>query len=138
MNDKPKQLKLNIPDETPLPPPGKHWYMGDEETPFNFEDAEVIEKMSNKTFLILVIYDIVENKQRTKIAKKLLGWGERVQRSAFECHLTIKQYDLMLRDILPLVNEELDLLRVYRLTGHAELRVWGKIPETYDEEVVII
>ncbi|MCA9742068.1 CRISPR-associated endonuclease Cas2, partial [candidate division KSB1 bacterium] len=37
--------------------------------------------------LLLVSYDIVDDKQRTKLAKRLQNYGQRVQYSVFECDL---------------------------------------------------
>lgn len=44
--------------------------------------------------LYLISYDIAVDKRRTKIAKLLEGFGQRVQYSVFECDLTTKQYGL--------------------------------------------
>lgn len=93
--------------------------------------------MSNKTHMIVVIYDIVDNKKRYRVWKLLKGFGEWVQRSAFECHLTNKKYNEMLNKILPYFGED-DLLRVYKLTGYAEVKVWGNIPKTEDEDIIIV
>ena len=130
---------LQNPDkEENLPPPGDNWLIGRQDDSLPFEEEEVLSKVSNRTYLVVVIYDIVDNKKRTKLAKKLLGYGERVQLSAFECHLTLRQYEDMLDNILPLIDEELDLLRIYRLTGQVDIKVWGKVPQTYNEDVVIL
>ena len=59
-------------------------------------------------------------------------------RSAFECHVTQRKYEQMLANILPLIDEDEDLLRVYKLAGNTEVQVWGTIPETFDEDVIII
>ena len=117
---------------------GKNWLMDSQDFSPGFEEVEVLDKVGNRTYLILVIYDIVENKRRAKIAKKLLGFGERVQLSAFECHLTNRQYENMINTVVPMIDETTDLLRVYKLSGRSEIKVWGHIPETYDEEVVIL
>lgn len=37
---------------------------------------------------ILVIYDIVDNNRRVKFAKKMNGYGFRVQKSAFEAMIS--------------------------------------------------
>lgn len=101
------------------------------------EDYRIIHKMSNRTHLIVIIYDIVDNKKRYRVWKTLKGYGEWVQRSAFECHLTNRKYQEMIRSILPYFTEE-DMLRIYKLTGQAEVNTWGSIPKTEDEELIII
>jgi len=65
--------------------------------------------------LYLVSYDIVDTKQRTKLAKKLLNFGRRVQYSVFECDLTGEQLAELKKQALPFVDLEKDSLRIYRL-----------------------
>ena len=65
--------------------------------------------------IYLVSYDIVDTKQRTKLAKRLLNFGLRVQYSVFECDLTAEQYEQLKKQTLPFVNLEKDSLRIYRL-----------------------
>ena len=130
-------LEKNLPEEN-IPEIGLNWLIGKQEEEFTFEEQEILTKVSNKTYMVLVIYDIVDDKKRLKLSKMLLGYGERVQRSAFECHLTLRQYEGMIKKILPFIDENEDLLRIYKLTGNASIKVWGKIPVTEDEDVVII
>ena len=65
--------------------------------------------------LYLISYDIVDTKQRTKLAKKLLNFGQRVQFSVFECELHPEQLQEMKKQVLPFVDLEKDSLRIYRL-----------------------
>ena len=46
-----------------------------------------------KKFIVLVIYDVVDNKTRNHLVKCLERYGVRVQKSAFEALLNRKQYD---------------------------------------------
>ena len=41
----------------------------------------------NKIYVVIA-YDIPEDKRRTKVAKALEGYGERMQYSLFECRIT--------------------------------------------------
>lgn len=41
--------------------------------------------------LVLVIYDIPDDKRRGKLSNFLEGYGRRVQKSAFECFLTLEE-----------------------------------------------
>ena len=64
---------------------------------------------------IIVAYDIVENKRRTKIMKTLKGYGFHVQKSVFECFLNERQL-LRLKGIIGgLIDENEDSVRFYRL-----------------------
>lgn len=65
--------------------------------------------------LHLVSYDIVDTRRRTKLAKKLLNFGQRVQFSVFECELNPEQFEAMKKQVLPFVDLETDSLRLYRL-----------------------
>ena len=64
---------------------------------------------------ILVSYDIPDNKRRTKVAKILEGYGDRVQYSVFECDLPARHIEKMLKEISGVLNESEDSVRVYRL-----------------------
>lgn len=122
-------------DEIENYPIGLNWLIGSSD---NFENTEVLQKVGNRTYLVLVIFDVVDNKKRYRISKPLKGYGEWVQRSAFECHLTLRQYEKMIQDIMPYFDFEVDLLRIYRLTGQTEIQIYGKIQETEDEDLIII
>ncbi|MCG3158179.1 MAG: CRISPR-associated endonuclease Cas2 [bacterium] len=65
--------------------------------------------------LYLVSYDIVDTSQRTRLAKRLLNFGKRVQYSVFECQLEPQQLEQMKQQALPFVDLEQDSLRLYRL-----------------------
>jgi CRISPR-associated protein Cas2 len=102
------------------------------------DEFTTLSKVGNRTYLILVIYDVVDNKKRYRVSKTMKGYGQWVQRSAFECHLTLKQYEKMIKDIMSYFNFEHDLLRIYKLTGQAEVKVYGKIEMTENEDLIII
>ncbi len=66
--------------------------------------------------LYLISYDIAVDKRRTKIAKLLEGFGQRVQYSVFECDLTTKQYAELRRKLHKILKPaEADNLRTYKL-----------------------
>ena len=69
--------------------------------------------MEDKQFIVLVIYDIVDNKQRTKLVHCLERYGKRVQKSAFEGFLTQKQYTQMIEKSQKYINTKTDSFRVY-------------------------
>lgn len=128
-------MKEEFFEEYPI---GNNWLIGSVDKEYTAEEFEVLSKVGNRTYLILVIYDVVDNKKRYRIAKRLKGYGEWVQRSAFECHLTLRQYEKMIQDILPFFDFEQDLLRIYKLTGQTEIKVFGKIEMTEEDDLVII
>lgn len=119
-------------------PIGSNWLIASDMDEYTCDEFEVLSKVGNRTYLVLVIFDVVDNKKRYRISKILKGYGEWVQRSAFECHLTLRQYEKMISEIYSYFNFEIDLLRIYRLTGQTEIKVYGKIKETEDEDLIII
>lgn len=90
-----------------------------------------------RKYLVVIIYDIVDNRRRAAFAKYLQGFGVRVQKSAFECILPDSKYEKLTRGIPAYISEE-DLVRVYKLTSNADIRAWGNVDLLQEEEVVII
>ena len=87
-------------------------------------------------FLVVIIYDLSDNKRRNELAKLLKGFGQRVQRSYFECILSTKQYNRLIRQIDRFAQSD-DLIRVYRLSGRTQVKIWGE-RDCWDEEEDLI
>ena len=94
------------------------------------------EENSIKKLYILVIYDIVDNKRRVRFAKKMNGYGFRVQKSAFEAMVTENLYRRLLHDIPELIDRRSDSVRVYKIRGYGEVRGVGARPDIKNEEVM--
>ena len=92
---------------------------------------------SERKYIILIIYDIISNKQRVKMAKLLSGYGIRVQKSAFEARLTKKQYARLLRDIKKMLGPD-DNVRIYKLHGYEEIVTFGDKEYEQIEDVIVI
>ena len=75
---------------------------------------------------ILVIYDISSIKKRTKVSKYLMGYGERVQESAFEAVVSLSNYRRIIRDIRKLINPNVDSIRIYKLSEKCSTVLIGK------------
>lgn len=90
-----------------------------------------------KKFLVVVIYDITDDKRRNKMSKTLKAFGFRVQRSSFECVLTGSEYNKLVKKVERIITGD-DLLRIYKLAGNTQVKTWGRIGMTEDEEVIII
>lgn len=90
-----------------------------------------------KQFIVLMIYDIVDNKRRSRMVKCLEAYGVRVQKSAFEALLTRRQYDKMLHESSRLIDEAVDSLRVYVLDDIIDVYTWG-IGERKGTDCVIL
>ena len=76
-----------------------------------FFDTVEVEK-SDK-FLVLIIYDISDNKRRNKMAHYLESFGFRVQKSAFEAILNKKLYEKLLGEITVTIQVETRIYCVF-------------------------
>lgn len=89
---------------------------------------------------LVVTYDIANNKRRYRIDKTLKGYGERVQKSVFECRLTESQ-NLELRERLrPLMNLKEDHIRYYELCSRCQgaIACVGVAPVTEEVPYVLL
>jgi CRISPR-associated protein Cas2 len=73
--------------------------------------------------LILLSYDVPDDRRRTRLAHALKDFGERVQYSVFECRLTPKQLDRLRERVRPLIAPEEDSLRIYVLCAECQGRI---------------
>lgn len=78
--------------------------------------------------LVIATYDVStetpEGRRRLRrVAKVCLRYGQRVQKSVFECQVNQMQYEELERALLAEIDLEEDNLRFYRLTEPHELRV---------------
>ena len=88
------------------------------------------EENSIKKLYILVIYDIVDNKRRVRFAKKMNGYGFRVQKSAFEAMVTENLYRRLLHDIQELIDRRSDSVRVCKM--RCVINVYGQVTTFFD------
>lgn len=69
--------------------------------------------------LVLVIYDIPDNKRRKKLSDFLEGYGRRVQFSAFECFLTLGEMRKLHEQLAKRVLLSEDDVRLYWINADA-------------------
>ena len=86
--------------------------------------------------IILIIYDIVNNKKRLAMVKCLSRYAVRVQKSCFEGFLTPRQCEQMELEASRIIDFHEDSLRVYKLQDHTKVKSWGK-GEIKTEDVII-
>ena len=98
---------------------------------------EIEERPDNDKVFVLIIYDIVENKRRLKLAKLLAGYGFRVQKSAFEAVITKKKYQELLKR-LPSFTSPDDSIKVYKIIGKCQVVSFGKTMDLEEEDLIII
>lgn len=95
--------------------------------------------------LVIVCYDVNtetrEGRRRLRrVAKVCEGTGQRVQKSVFECQVTLMQMEELERKLLAEVHLEQDCLRLYRLpnTQGCEVREHGRFKATdFDAPLVL-
>ena len=90
---------------------------------FNLSSEEK-EYVKKKSFFCIIIYDIVSNKRRLKLAKLLEGFGIRVQRSCFEVDLEKSNYRSLLSELQAFYDaDQLDNIIVYLGNREETLRL---------------
>jgi len=65
--------------------------------------------------LYLFVYDVVDDKRRTRVARQLETVGERVQYSVFEVYLTKKELALEKDTLSEIIDPKEDSIRIYFL-----------------------
>ena len=78
---------------------------------------------------ILVTYDVstetAEGKRRLrKVAEACLAYGQRVQKSVFECSLNEMQLERLKHRLRECMSEQEDSLRIYRMTQSRNRYLW--------------
>ena len=69
--------------------------------------------------LVLVTYDVVDNRRRTKLATFLEGYGRRVQKSVFECFMGLGEMQKLQAQLLKRVSLPEDNVRLYWINADA-------------------
>ena len=70
---------------------------------------------------MLISYDVstetpAGRRRVRKVAQVCQDFGQRVQKSVFECSVNEEQFEEVVRRLLDIINKAEDSLRVYRLT----------------------
>lgn len=78
---------------------------------------------------ILVAYDVSTEtsqgrRRLRKVAEACLAFGQRVQKSVFECSLTEVQFEALRHRLLGCIDEKEDSLRIYRLPHRRDRYLW--------------
>jgi len=89
---------------------------------------------------IIIAYDISDDRRRQRLAKLLLDYGTRVQKSVFECDLDDGRYLKLKKKIEEIIDWEDDSVRYYlpcsRCQANIEVSGWGVVRE--EDEVIIV
>lgn len=94
---------------------------------------------------ILIAYDVstetpAGRKRLRKVALACQDFGQRVQKSVFECSVNEMQYEEVMRRLLEIIEEKEDSLRVYRLVEPKEkyVQVYGVNTAVDFEEPLVL
>ncbi len=96
------------------------------------------ERTYSKKVFVLVIYDIMNNSRRTKFARQMSGYGFRVQKSAFEALLDDIQLRKLEKEIPKYIDADEDSVRLYRMTGYGEIKLYGNNTKIEAEDLIIV
>ena len=88
----------------------------------------------------MVCYDVTDDKRRGQVANELENFGQRVQYSVFECHLSDAQFAQLQERLMALMDESVDKLRFYPLCGKdvAAIMIDGKGELSKDWDYFIV
>lgn len=86
---------------------------------------------------VLIIYDIIDNKKRTKLAKHLQGYGFRIQKSAFEATISKSKYNKLLNE-MPVFVSEGDSIKVYKIIGKGQVTSFGVETDVKQDDIIVI
>ena len=90
--------------------------------------------------LVVVVYDIPDDKRRTKLSNFLEGYGRRVQYSVFECFLSLEEMRQLYEEVKKLVKPAEDNVRFYWISQEAvsrALTIGGSAPQPPPKYYVI-
>ena len=90
--------------------------------------------------LYLISYDIPDTPRRTKIAKLLDDFGDRVQYSVFECLIDRELLDKMMIRLQKVAKEAEDSIRIYALCRDCEkvIKIIGQGEVSKEEKYYIL
>lgn len=93
---------------------------------------------------LLVAYDVATDsaagrRRLRRVANVCIGFGQRVQKSVFECALNEAQFELLVHRLRTEIDESEDSLRIYRLREPKQrwLRVYGLGPPDLGEPLIL-
>lgn len=84
----------------------------------------------------LVIYDIVDDKNRNKIVEILESFGIRVQKSAFEVIISDDKLYEMVQALEKWVDIDRDSLRIYTFSEYVSIKNMGILPPTEKSDFI--
>ncbi|HPN34203.1 MAG TPA: CRISPR-associated endonuclease Cas2 [bacterium] len=89
--------------------------------------------------LLIISYDITDDKKRTRLAKKLKDFGPRVQKSVFEADVHKQELDKLFSVLSKVELDQDDSIRLYRICSQCAgvIKIWGCGKVTKDADYYI-
>lgn len=101
-------------------------------------------QMEVYNILVLITYDVNtednEGKKRLRhVAKVCVNYGQRVQNSVFECSLDAAQLCMVKNELLKIINNKTDSLRIYNLGNNYKSKIehFGAKPTYLPDDTLI-
>jgi CRISPR-associated protein Cas2 len=90
--------------------------------------------------LIVVSYDVTDDRRRLRVAAALEDFGTRVQYSVFECRLETPKIDHLRTRLLALIDRKEDSVRFYHFCQDcgAKTEIHGVETKTEDPDVYVL
>lgn len=90
--------------------------------------------------MYVLVYDIVNDRRRTRLHNYLKNFGTAVQRSVFEFDLGTKEVDKMMLQVQELIDAEEDTVRLYSVCEECirRARILGKGRLSLDPDFYIV
>jgi len=89
--------------------------------------------------LILISYDLEDDRGRARLAKLLQDFGPRVQKSVFEADVQPKEFERLCAKLAKVQLGKEDSIRLYQLCSDcgSKVRIWGVGRVTKDAKFYI-
>lgn len=90
--------------------------------------------------LVVVSYDVADDRRRLKVMKAMKAFGDRVQLSVFECNFEHKEMQRMCARLSRAIKAEEDTVRIYRICENCktQIRIMGRGVVSEDPELIIV
>lgn len=95
--------------------------------------------MASQKLWYLVTYDVRDPKRLAKTAKKIEGYGQRIQYSVFRCRLSDREREKLRWDLSKILENEDDLLIIglcercaAKVRVKSEDKSWGEKPVSFE------
>jgi CRISPR-associated protein Cas2 len=98
------------------------------------------EQYWDKPMLVVVVYDIADDRRRLRLSNFLEGFGRRVQESVFECFIDLDEMQKLYKRVQKQVKSDLDNVRFYWVPSDAlpkTLTIGSQLPEPPPEVYII-